>query len=122
MITLVIPRYERWGSLGLQRCHQIPDDDDPYFKRVGVGVSVHDGFFQIFLLSVFFLFCLIHLFLKGTAGPSLRSEVSPALFIKKMTFFLLATALVIAFVHFENSFNWPDFTTRHLFQNLLSTR
>jgi len=118
----IILKYGRWGSPELHRYQLMPDDDDPYFKKVGGSVFIQGGSFKILLLSSFFLFWFISSVLNQKASPSPNLNVLSVPLIIKITLLVLASVLVISFVHFESSFDWPDFSAPPLFQNLLSSR
>ncbi len=118
----VTPKYGRWGSPEPHRQQLLPDDDDPYFKKVGGDMSVPDGFSKILLLLAFFLFWLIYALIHGNTGPSPAQKNPSVPLIGKITLLLLAAVLAISFVHFEDSLDWPDFSAPPLFQNLLSSR
>lgn len=93
MIKVIIPQYGRWGSPEPHRRLQVASSaDDPYFKKVGAAVFIEDDFFKILALSAFFLFWFTNSF------------------IRKRTLLFLVIAFSIAFLHFESSFDWPEFS------------
>lgn len=97
-----------------------PDDDDPYFKKVGGAVLFDDGFFKILLLSSFFLAWFLESLIRAPEKSSHKQKMAFLAFIRTQPLRCLAAFFLLVFLAFESSFDWPEFSFTNLPYPLVS--
>jgi hypothetical protein len=91
-----------------------PDDDDPYFKKVGGAVLFDDGFFKILFLSAFFLSWFIESLIRKPAQFSHKKKMPLVSFLRTYSLRCLAVIFLLVILAFESSFDWPGFALTNL--------